>query len=147
MEMTEQELLDLTSAVTTFGMTVTKLKKRRMLLTWALGVVTLVLVGVVAWIMLVSGPRFDRANGRVDVLARQAQRTALVAQNASSNAAKLAESDHTRCLAGNEFRKADRARWDFLISASTPPDTAEGRATVKKFEAFIDKADTLRKCG
>lgn len=69
-----------------------------------------------------------------------------IALAASSTAAKLKESDRTRCQAGNEFRAADRARWNYILALAPPPSTPEAAARLKKFQGFIDTADRLRPC-
>lgn len=73
-------------------------------------------------------------------------RNTKIALAASSDAAKLKQSDRIRCESGNEFRTADRARWNYIISLSPPPATPEAAARLKKFEGFIDAADRLRPC-
>ena len=58
----------------------------------------------------------------------------------------IRDSNAARCLAGNEFRRADRARWDYIIRLSPPPTSAEAIDRLNKFKGYIATADALKHC-
>lgn len=74
------------------------------------------------------------------------------AANSARHATSLAERNHqsavTQCLAGNDFRRLDRERWQQIIDFSTGgrPQTPEQQAQTAKFLEIIDKADAPRDC-
>lgn len=52
-----------------------------------------------------------------------------------------------QCQSGNEFRRLDKERWDYIVHLSegqtrTPP----AQKQLDQFVAFIEKADRLRDC-
>ena len=59
---------------------------------------------------------------------------------------EIHRADTERCQAGNEFRTADRARWNYIIGLSPPPRTQEDRERLQKFEGYISTADALQHC-
>lgn len=129
MTTTEQEVLDLTDAVKSFGRTVVDLKNRRMHLTIAIGVVVFVVACIVAWIVFFQNPTIKRT-----------------ADRAASAETQLKISDRARCESVNDFRKADRARWQFILDLTPPPMDAAAKDRTEQFIKFINEADKLQPC-
>lgn len=51
------------------------------------------------------------------------------------------------CEAGNEFRRLDLERWNFIINLSTPKEqTPEQARQSAVFKSFIDQADAQKQC-
>jgi hypothetical protein len=58
------------------------------------------------------------------------------------------------CQAGNEFKKLDKQRWDYIITLSannpqpnqTPAQRQQAAANLKSFEQFLAIADAPRDC-
>jgi len=88
---------------------------------------------VVIWIAVFAGPQVDR-------IARRADKNA-------SLLAQLQRSEHDRCQNGNDFRKADRARWEFILrltaGTATSPEELARRA---QFVQYINAADAAKPC-
>src|SRR5689334_6658899 len=59
---------------------------------------------------------------------------------------QIHSSNVARCEAGNEFRKADRARWEYIIHLAPPPTTQDALDRLHKFQGYIATADALRHC-
>lgn len=50
------------------------------------------------------------------------------------------------CRAGNEFKRADKARWEYIVSLTPVPTDPHDKAIRDKFVAYINAADELRTC-
>lgn len=69
------------------------------------------------------------------------------AKDATSSTKQIHQAAVIQCESGNEFRRADRARWQYVIDLSTNrPQTAEQQQQTREFLAYIDQADKLRDC-
>lgn len=58
-----------------------------------------------------------------------------------------------QCESGNEFRRLDLQRWNYVLEISSKPDPDESPAQrkknateVKQFRQYIEKADELKDC-
>lgn len=78
---------------------------------------------------------------------------AFTAANQARHASSLAERNRaaavTQCLSGNDFRAADKARWEYVINLSAGsgrPQTEQQQSDLAKFRAYIEQADAPRDC-
>lgn len=59
----------------------------------------------------------------------------------------LRNAQHTQCEGGNEFRRLDRQRWEYIASLTDGrPVSQEAKKQRENFLAYIVRADKLRDC-
>lgn len=135
-DLTEQERADVLSAADWIN-------RRRNLVAYTLLGCVLALTGIVMWAVLVQAPRDRAQTRRANANATLARRAADQATTIEANQLVL---ERARCESSNDFKRADRVRWQYIIDLSPPPATAEARDRLERFKAYIDEADALRDC-
>lgn len=136
------ELSDLKDEVREFNETVRDLKDRNLVVTAACAILTVIVAVVVVWVVMVLLPRIDRNAKTAGAAATRAQ---VAIDAATATEARLAARELARCTAGNDYRVADRARWQFILDL-VPASTAEDRERRRRFVTFIDRADAIQDC-
>lgn len=58
----------------------------------------------------------------------------------------VAQRAKAQCIAGNDFRRLDLERWNFILNLSGPPKTEQQKQTAAVFRSYIDQADAQRPC-